>query len=92
LQPQRTPIWWLVLHRNSKTLLHCRRQLLARQRLLGKLPTSLSATQDLDVDGARYALSPGMQVSSEIHLGTRSIPEYVLSPVHKAWHEVGRER
>jgi HlyD family secretion protein len=49
-------------------------------------------SQDLDVNGARYVLSPGMQVSSEIHLGTRSILEYVLSPVQKAWHEAGRER
>jgi membrane fusion protein, hemolysin D len=48
--------------------------------------------QDLVVDGATYALAPGMQVSSEINLGTRSILEYVLSPVQKAWHEAGRER
>jgi HlyD family secretion protein len=33
-----------------------------------------------------------MQVSSEINLGTRTILEYVLSPVQKAWHEAGRER
>jgi HlyD family secretion protein len=49
-------------------------------------------TQDLAVDNARYALAPGMQVSSEINLGTRTILEYVLSPVQKAWHEAGRER
>jgi hemolysin D len=49
-------------------------------------------SQDLVVDGARYALSAGMQVSGEINLGTRSILEYVLSPVQKAWHEAGRER
>ncbi|MGH8706930.1 MAG: HlyD family type I secretion periplasmic adaptor subunit, partial [Burkholderiales bacterium] len=48
--------------------------------------------QALDVDGNRYALAAGMQVSSEINLGTRSILEYVLSPVQKAWHEAGRER
>jgi HlyD family secretion protein len=48
--------------------------------------------QALEIDGAKYALSPGMQVSSEISLGTRSILEYVLSPVQKAWHEAGRER
>jgi HlyD family secretion protein len=48
--------------------------------------------QDLIADAARYALAPGMQVSSEIHLGTRSILEYVLSPVQKAWHEAARER
>jgi HlyD family secretion protein len=48
--------------------------------------------QDLAVDGARYALAPGMQVSSEINLGTRTVLEYLLSPVQKAWHEAGRER
>jgi HlyD family secretion protein len=48
--------------------------------------------QELRTDAARYALAPGMQVSSEIHLGTRSILEYVLSPVQKAWHEAARER
>jgi HlyD family secretion protein len=49
-------------------------------------------TQELAADAARHALAPGMQVSSEIHLGTRSILEYVLSPVQKAWHEAARER
>ena len=48
--------------------------------------------QELVVASSRYPLAPGMQVSSEIHLGTRSILEYVLSPVQKAWHEAGRER
>jgi len=33
-----------------------------------------------------------MQVSAEIHLGTRSILDYLLSPVQKAFHEAGRER
>ena len=49
-------------------------------------------SQALAVDGATYALTPGMQVTSEINLGTRSVLEYVLSPVQKAWHEAGRER
>jgi len=49
-------------------------------------------SQQLALDGASYALQPGMQVSSEINLGTRTILEYVLSPVQKAWHEAGRER
>jgi HlyD family secretion protein len=48
--------------------------------------------QELMADAGRYPLAPGMQVSSEIHLGTRSILEYVLSPVQKAWHEAARER
>ncbi len=37
-------------------------------------------------------LASGMQVTGEIHLGTRSILEYLLSPVQRAWHEAGRER
>ena len=49
-------------------------------------------TQALELDGARFALAPGMQVVGEIHLGTRSVLEYVLSPVQKAFREAGRER
>ena len=49
-------------------------------------------SQVLQADGTRYALAPGMQVSAEIHLGTRSIIEYLFSPVRKAFHESGRER
>ncbi len=50
------------------------------------------ASQDLAADGRRYALQPGMQVAGEIHLGTRTVLEYVLSPVTKAFHDAGRER
>ena len=46
----------------------------------------------LEAEGKRLALAPGMQVSAEIHLGTRTILEYLLSPVQKAWHESARER
>ncbi|MGQ0546512.1 MAG: HlyD family type I secretion periplasmic adaptor subunit [Betaproteobacteria bacterium] len=48
--------------------------------------------QHLDAGEQRYKLAPGMQVAAEIHLGTRSVLEYVLSPVQKAFHEAGRER
>ena len=50
------------------------------------------AAQELLADGERYRLQPGMQVAGEIHLGTRSIAEYLLSPVQKAFHEAARER
>ena len=50
------------------------------------------ASQELVADGQRYPLQPGMQVAGEIHLGTRSILEYLLSPVQKAFHEAARER
>ena len=48
--------------------------------------------QELMAQGVRYRLSPGMQVAAEIHLGTRTVLEYLLSPVTKAFHEAGRER
>jgi HlyD family secretion protein len=46
----------------------------------------------LESDGHRYPLAPGMQVMAEIHLGERTVLEYLLSPVQKAFHEAGRER
>ena len=46
----------------------------------------------LDMDGRHFALSAGMQTHAEIRLGTRTVMEYLLSPVRKAWHEAGRER
>jgi HlyD family secretion protein len=48
--------------------------------------------QYLESDGRRYPLAPGMQVIAEIHLGERTVLEYLLSPVQKAFHEAGRER
>ena len=48
--------------------------------------------QQLESDGHRYALAPGMQVLAEIHLGDRTVLEYLLSPVRRAFHEAGRER
>ena len=50
------------------------------------------ASQELASDGARHALAPGMQVAAEIHLGTRTVLEDLLSPVRKAFHEAARER
>jgi len=46
----------------------------------------------LEADGRRFTLAPGMQVIAEIHLGERTVLEYLLSPVRKAFHEAGRER
>lgn len=46
----------------------------------------------LTADGERFPLNVGMQTNAEILLGTRSVLEYLLSPVQKAWHEAGRER
>ncbi|MBI3902673.1 MAG: HlyD family type I secretion periplasmic adaptor subunit [Nitrosomonadales bacterium] len=49
-------------------------------------------SQYLEEKGVRHKLSPGMQVTAEINLGTRSIIEYLLSPVMGAFQEAGRER
>lgn len=49
-------------------------------------------SQALESDGIRHKLMPGMQVDAEISLGDRSVMEYLLSPVRKAFHEAGRER
>jgi HlyD family secretion protein len=46
----------------------------------------------LEADGARFPLSAGMQANAEILLGTRTVLEYLLSPMQKAWHEAARER
>ena len=48
--------------------------------------------QNLNVDDKRFNLTPGMQVTAEVKLGTRTIFEYMLSPVKRAFHEAGRER
>lgn len=50
------------------------------------------SAQELVAQGVKYPLTPGMQVAAEIHLGTRTVLEYLLSPVTKAFHEAGRER
>ncbi len=42
--------------------------------------------------GVHYPFTVGMQATAEILLGNRTVAEYLLSPVQKAWHESGRER
>lgn len=69
--------------------------LTGRDRPMGPLTYRASValkTQSLTADGEKYALAPGMQVAVEINLGTRTVLEYVLSPVQKAFHEAARER
>ena len=48
--------------------------------------------QYLNTQGERFELKPGMQVVAEIHLGERTIMDYLLSPVQKTVREAGRER
>ena len=40
----------------------------------------------------RLRLVPGMLVNAEIHLGSRSVLEYLFSPIQKIAHEAARER
>jgi hemolysin D len=61
------------------------------QPLVYKALVTLKAMR-LEMDGEKFPLSSGMQTSAEIMLGTRTVAEYLLSPVRKAWHEAGRER
>jgi HlyD family secretion protein len=49
-------------------------------------------TPYLEVDGQRHTLAAGMQVAAEIRLGERTVLEYLLSPVGRAFQEAGRER
>jgi HlyD family secretion protein len=39
-----------------------------------------------------WPLVPGMQVSAEIREGTRTVLEYLLSPVQRTFSEAGTER
>jgi hemolysin D len=47
---------------------------------------------DIEIDGKRIAITPGMAVSAEIITGNRRVIEYVLSPVLRYRSEAGRER
>lgn len=46
----------------------------------------------LQSEAGTFDLAPGMQVTAEIHLGQRTVLEYIFSPVGKAFREAGRER
>ncbi|MGH8568892.1 MAG: HlyD family type I secretion periplasmic adaptor subunit, partial [Gammaproteobacteria bacterium] len=48
--------------------------------------------QVIERDGRRYTLTPGMHVVAEIHQGSRTVLEYLLSPVRGVLHEAMRER
>ena len=50
------------------------------------------ATQSIAFDGHVLPLTSGMQTVAEIRLGERTLLEYLLAPVQKAWHEAARER
>jgi hemolysin D len=45
----------------------------------------------IEAAGKRYRLNAGMSVTAEVNLGSRTVMEYLLSPVQKVAHEAGRE-
>lgn len=49
-------------------------------------------TNVFESQGGKMKLTPGMQVAAEIHLGQRSVIEYLMSPIQKVAQEAGRER
>jgi len=48
--------------------------------------------QSLGFEGTELPLTAGMLVDAEMQLGSRTVLEYLLSPVRKAFREAGRER
>ncbi len=59
---------------------------------LGYKAILLLTQQELEHQGAQLPLRPGMQVSAEINIGSRSVVEYLLSPVKKTLSEAAHER
>ena len=47
---------------------------------------------ELEVNGKRLRLAPGMQVTAEVKTGQRRLLDYVLSPVKEALHDSAKER
>ncbi len=68
-----------------------------RPNAAGEVPLQYRAlialkSAHVERDGQRFRPMPGMQVNAEINLGSRSVLEYLLSPIQKVAHEAGRER
>ena len=49
-------------------------------------------SQALSASGKQFQITPGMQVVAEINQGTRTVMEYLLSPVQGVFQEAARER
>lgn len=59
--------------------------------LFYRVRTSLPA-QSLNVEGNLLELKPGMQATADLHVGTRTLFEYLTSPLRKIALEAARER
>jgi len=56
-------------------------------------PATLTLTKsDIQVDGKRIRISPGMNVTAEIKTGKRRVIDYLLSPIERAGSESMKER
>ena len=56
-------------------------------------PATLTlAAKDMNIDGKRVPISPGMNITAEIKTGQRRVIEYLLSPIQRAGSESLRER
>ena len=56
-------------------------------------PATLTlAAKDMNIDGKRFPISPGMNITAEIKTGQRRVIEYLLSPIQRAGSESLRER
>ena len=56
-------------------------------------PATLTlAAKDMNIDGKRVPISPGMNITAEIKTGQRRVIEYLLSPIQRAGGESLRER
>lgn len=63
----------------------------AQSQLSYRTLVDLKSTE-LESRGQHFKLTPGMQVSAEINLGTRTVLQYLLSPIQKNLYEAWRER
>jgi len=60
--------------------------------LLYRALVALRSAQLQRADGQSMALTAGMQATAEINLGSRSVADYLVSPLQKIAQEAGRER
>lgn len=50
------------------------------------------AQPTIDADGQKVALAPGMTVTADVHIGTRSILSFLVSPLEQTAMEAGKEK
>ncbi len=56
-------------------------------------PATLTLDQrEMNIDGKRVPISPGMNITAEVKTGQRRVIEYLLSPIQRAGNESLRER